>query len=170
MKCQKCEKPATFHITDLTGDELLALHLCPDCAKQYLQTDEPQMEAPMVSGMLQKQLKLEQTAEELKELDAKECPICGITFYEFRQAGRLGCPYDYVFFANELEPLLINVHGESKHVGKQPKRGTHNTEMQTELIRLRREMKDVVEQEDYEKATELRDRIRKIEEEGQIGH
>ena len=108
MKCQKCEKPATFHITDLTGDELLALHLCPDCAKQYLQTDEPQMEAPMVSGMLQKQLKLEQTAEELKELDLKECPICGISFYEFRQAGRLGCPYDYVFFANELEPLLIN--------------------------------------------------------------
>jgi protein-arginine kinase activator protein McsA len=30
-------------------------------------------------------------------------------------------------------------------------------------------MKEVVEQEDYEKASELRDRIRKIEEEGQTG-
>lgn len=168
MKCQKCEKPATFHITDLTGDELLALHLCPDCAKHYLQTDEQPVEAPIVSGVLQKQLKLEQTAEDLMELDSKECPVCGISFYEFRQAGRLGCPHDYVFFGNELEPLLINVHGESKHIGKQPKRGAHNTESQTELIRLRREMKEVVEQEDYEKATELRDRIRRIEEEGQI--
>ena len=67
MKCQKCEKPATFHITDLTGDELLALHLCPDCAKIYLQTDEPAAETPLVSGVLQKQLKLEQTAEDLRD-------------------------------------------------------------------------------------------------------
>ncbi len=170
MKCQKCEKPATFHITDLTGDELLALHLCPDCAKHYLQTDETPDDAPVVSGVLQQQLKLEQTAEDLQELDSKECPICGISFYEFRQAGRLGCPHDYVFFGTELEPLLINVHGESKHVGKHPKRGVHDTESQTELIRLRRQMKEVVEQEDYEKATELRDRIKQIEEDGQIGN
>ena len=170
MKCQKCEKPATFHITDLTGDELLALHLCPDCAKMYLQNDEGTLEAPTISGVLQKQLSLEQTAEELKELDSRECPVCGISFYEFRQAGRLGCPHDYVFFASELEPLLINVHGDDQHVGKQPKRGAYNAESQTELIRLRREMKEVVEQEDYEKAMELRDQIRKIEEEGQIGH
>jgi protein arginine kinase activator len=145
MKCQKCEKPATFHITDLTGDELLALHLCPDCAKHYLQTDETPDDAPVVSGVLQQQLKLE-------------------------QAGRLGCPHDYVFFGTELEPLLINVHGESKHVGKHPKRGVHDTESQTELIRLRRQMKEVVEQEDYEKATELRDRIKQIEEDGQVGN
>ena len=123
-----------------------------------------------MTGVLQQQLKpLEQAAEDLKELDSKECPICGISFYEFRQAGRLGCPHDYVFFGEELEPLLINVHGDNQHVGKQPKRGVCDTESQTELIRLRRQMKEVVEQEDYEKATELRDRIRKIEGEGKIG-
>jgi len=103
MKCQKCEKPATFHITDLTGKEgLLELHLCPDCAKAYLQTGEAEQETPKISGVLSTQLKLEQTAEDLKELDGKECPICGISFYEFRQAGRLGCPHDYVFFGEEL--------------------------------------------------------------------
>ena len=60
MKCQKCEKPATFHITDLSGDEVLALHLCPDCAKTYLQPDEPEGEtaAPTTMGFLQQQLKL----------------------------------------------------------------------------------------------------------------
>ena len=90
MKCQKCKKSATFHITDLTGDELLALHLCPDCAKQYLQSEDTDAETPEISGVLSQQLKLEQTAEELKELDARECPICGISFYEFRQAGTIG--------------------------------------------------------------------------------
>lgn len=163
MKCQNCEKPATFHITDLT-DGLLALHLCPDCAKQYLQPEPAS--APTLTGVLEQQLKLEATAEDLRELDSKECPICGISFYEFRQAGRLGCPHDYVFFQNELEPLLVNVHGDHKHIGKRPKNGTCDTEMQTELIRLRREMKEAVEQENYEAATQLRDRIRQIEDEG----
>ena len=122
--------------------------------------------APTISGVLEQQLKLETTAEDLKELDSKQCPICGISFYEFRQEGRLGCPHDYVFFGNELEPLLINVHGDNKHIGKSPARGAVDTETQTELIRLRREMKEAVEQEDYEQASELRDRIRNIEEEG----
>ena len=170
MKCQKCQKQATFHITDLTGDDLLALHLCPDCAKQYLKTDEGPEDDSQMTGVLQQQLKpLGQTAEDLRELDSKVCPICGISFYEFRQAGRLGCPHDYVFFGSELEPLLVNVHGENQHVGKQPKRGVRDTESQTELIRLRREMKEVIDQEDYEKASEIRDRIRRIEEEGQPG-
>ena len=87
----------------------------------------------------------------------------------YKRQGRLGCPHDYVFFGSELEPLLVNVHGDNQHVGKQPTRGVRDTESQTELIRLRRQMKEVVEQEDYEKATELRDQIRKIEGEGQSG-
>ncbi|MFT5303455.1 MAG: protein arginine kinase activator [Mariniblastus sp.] len=170
MKCQKCQKQATFHITDLTGDDLLALHLCPDCAKQYLKTDETPEDASAMSGVLQKQLKpLEQAAADLSELDSKECPICGISFFEFRQAGRLGCPHDYVFFGSELEPLLVNVHGDNQHVGKQPKRGVRDTESQTELIRLRRQMKEVIEREEYEEATKLRDQIRAIEGEGQSG-
>ena len=121
-----------------------------------------------MSSLLEKQLKpLEQTAEELRDLDSRACPICGITFYEFRQAGRLGCPHDYIFFQSELEPLLVNVHGANSHIGKQPLRGVRDAASQTELIRLRREMKEVIEAEDYEKATEIRDRIRKIEAEGQ---
>lgn len=162
MKCQKCNKSATFHITDLTGDGLLALHLCPDCAKHYLQPEE-EAEAPKITGVLSDQLKLEQTAEDLKELDSKKCPICGISFYEFRQAGRLGCPHDYVFFGTELKPLLESVHGETIHVGKRPVRGAYDSESQTELIRLRGEMKQAVSEENYEKAKEIRDRIRTIE-------
>ena len=163
MKCQKCEKPATFHITDLTGDDLLALHLCADCAKVYLQPENSIESAPSITGVIQQQLKLEQTADDLRELDSRECPICGVSFFEFRQSGRLGCPHDYVFFGNELEPLLVNVHGDNSHVGKRPKRGSDNTELQTEMIRLRREMKEAVENEDYEAASELRDRIRSIQ-------
>jgi protein arginine kinase activator len=170
MKCQKCEKPATFHITELTGPQLQEVHLCEECARDYLTESEPsEATTPSVAGMLAQQLKLGQmkvgqTTEDLARLDQKACPVCGITFYEFRQAGRLGCPHDYVCFAEELEPLIVNIHGETEHTGKRPKRCESGTDRRTELIRLRREMKEAVQQEQYERASELRDEIRKIEE------
>ena len=41
MKCQKCTKPATLHITEILGEEQFEeLHLCEECAHKYLY--EPQ--------------------------------------------------------------------------------------------------------------------------------
>jgi protein arginine kinase activator len=164
MKCQNCEKPATFHITDLTGDEIISLHLCPNCAKEHLHPGESSStSAPTLANVLKQQLNITQTAEELAKLDKKTCPVCGISFYEFRQVGRLGCPHDYSVFAEELEPLLLNVHGNTQHIGKTPKRTPVDQQRQTELIRMRREMRDAIEAEDYEKASSLRDKIRHME-------
>ncbi len=166
MKCQQCEKPATFHITELTGPGVQELHLCEDCARIYLMKSDED-EAPSLAGALAQQLSVTQTAEDLARLDQKVCPICGITFYEFRQQGRLGCPHDYVCFEEELEPLIVNIHGETTHCGKVPRRGAATTDRQTNLIRLRREMKEAVEREEYERASELRDEIRDVEQGGQ---
>ena len=41
MKCQNCEKPATFHITELTGPQPQEHHLCETCAKSYLADNDP---------------------------------------------------------------------------------------------------------------------------------
>lgn len=166
MKCQQCEKPATFHITELTGDVPQELHLCEDHARVYLhQENEVEAPSPTLAGMLAQQLKLGQTAQELARLDKQACPVCGITFYDFRQEGRLGCPHDYVSFEEELEPLIVNIHGESTHLGKRPKRVSQGTDKRTELIRLRRELEEAVEREDYELASELRDQIQGYEQE-----
>ena len=123
MKCQQCEKPATFHITELTGDQPQEVHLCETCAKSYLTQGEPGAApvAPTLASVLAKQLQLGKAAEELAKLDQRACPTCGITFYEFRNQGRLGCPHDYVFFEKELTPLIANIHGETQHVGKRPR-------------------------------------------------
>ena len=166
MKCQQCEKPATFHITELTGNEPSELHLCEEHARDYLShTEQPVKEESLASlaGALAEQLKLGQTAEELARLDQQSCPVCGITFYEFRNQGRLGCPHDYNCFSKELEPLLVNIHGDTNHVGKQPKRRPKATESSNELIRMRRQMKEAIEKEDYELASELRDKINALE-------
>ncbi len=77
------------------------------------------------------QMAIGQTAEELAQLDQQACPVCGITFYEFRSQGRLGCPHDYVAFQTQLEPLILNVHGESEHVGKRPQPRAAGSEKRT---------------------------------------
>src|SRR5262245_12258001 len=165
MKCQQCEKPATFHITELTGPQPQELHLCENCAKTYLLQNEggPPAVAPTLANVLAKQLKLGQAAEELAKLDKRACPVCGITFFEFRNQGRLGCPHDYVCFEKELTPLIANIHGETKHAGKRPQGQSAGTDEHSELIRLRREMDDAKQKEDYERAAQVRDQIRELE-------
>src|SRR5476649_2487260 len=125
MKCQQCNKTATFHITELLGGKPQELHLCEEHARQYLiqSEDEPETSpAPSLANTVAQHLAVGQTAEELARLDQRACPVCGITFYEFRNQGRLGCPHDYVCFQKELDPLILNIHGEIEHVGKRPKR------------------------------------------------
>ncbi len=163
MKCQQCEKPATFHITELTGPAPHELHLCEGCAKTYLTQGEAQTPAPTLANVLAKQLQIGKAAEELAKLDQRACPVCGITFYEFRNQGRLGCPHDYVYFEKELTPLIANIHGESRHVGKRPPGYEGASDQQTELIRLRREMEDAKSKEHYERAAKIRDQIRELE-------
>jgi protein arginine kinase activator len=165
MKCQKCDRVATFHITDLIDGEPNELHLCEECAQAFLtpsQEDAQEM-MPAMAGLLAQHLAVGETADELARLDQRACPVCGITFLQFRKQGRLGCPHDYVFFEKELEPLLVSIHDQTQHIGKAPKRCPHGADQQTQLIRLRREMKEAVTAEEYERASELRDKIHTIE-------
>ena len=84
MKCQLCEKPATFHITELTGPTPVEHHLCEICAKSYLADNDPSTPpAPTLAGVLAKQLKIGQAAEELARLDQRACPVCGISATDF---------------------------------------------------------------------------------------
>jgi protein arginine kinase activator len=165
MKCQHCEKPATFHITELTeSNGPLSVHLCEDHARAYLAQAAETGTASALAGLLAKQLKIDSTVQKLSESDKKTCPACGITFGEFRQGGRLGCAYDYIHFEEELEPLLLNIHGSKEHQGKQPSRLAGSPDRQHRLIQLRREMKEAIDKEDYETAGKIRDRIREVEE------
>lgn len=159
MKCQKCPKQATLHITEVLGDDRFEEHhLCEQCAHEYLY--EPQ------GKKVKKSAAAAVTAdddEEAAPLNARECPHCGLRFVEFRNTGRLGCPHDYDVFAEELNPLLENIQGDTRHAGKSPRRLPQTRQTQSELTRLRRQLQSAVSQEAYEEAARLRDQIRQLE-------
>jgi protein arginine kinase activator len=160
-KCGRCAKPAVLHITELQHGEVKGLlHLCETCAKEYL--SHGQGAAPE-AGLDESDVP--DGGEPLEELDHHVCPSCGITFKEFRGQGRLGCPNDYIAFQEELLPLLENIHGETQHVGKVPKRAPHASQKQYQLIRLRNQLRAAVDEEMYEEAARLRDQISEIERE-----
>src|SRR5438093_10809056 len=100
MKCQKCTKAATLHITEVLGEEQFEeLHLCEECAHKYLYESQQKGPGAKTGGAL---------AGEEGDAPAtlnRECPLCGIKFVEFRNSGRLGCPHDYQDFRHELPPL-----------------------------------------------------------------
>jgi len=158
-KCGRCSKPAVLHITELRQGEVQALHLCEACAKEYLsQSPEEQAESAVEETS-------DDPNEALDEIDQQVCPSCGISFKEFRAGGRLGCPLDYTVFEDELLPLLENIHGETEHCGKVPKRAPVSSQRQFQLIKLRRDLRSAVEEERYEEAARIRDEIQNIENE-----
>ena len=174
MNCQQCDKPAVFHITELESGAVRELHLCEDHARAYLNQSDSAAggggpeESKSSGGALVGPLGVGQTADELAALHQKACEMCGITFFEFRNQGRLGCPHDYVHFEKELEPLIANIHGATTHTGRRPSRGDgplpEGTEELTAVIGRRRSMKEAISCEDYERAKEDRDAIKQVEE------
>ena len=157
MKCQSCSNPATVHITTIEkGGHKKVVHLCQVCAEQQQLVNQQELNLPAILQTLIGQ-HVGPLSDELARLT---CPECGIKFMEFRQQGRLGCPHDYAVFRAGLEPLLERIHRSVRHVGKAPRRGPAGLAEHTELVELRRRLREAVESEAYEEAARIRDLLR----------
>ena len=157
--CENChEAKATVHITD-TVPEKRERHLCEDCAERegVIIKQTPQTTADILQEFIKQKAGV-------SEADDRACPQCGMTFREFRLKGQLGCPNDYDVFRKFLIPLLERAHeGGTQHVGKVPVSAGVGAKRQTDLIRLHRELDEAVQNERYEDAASLRDKISVLE-------
>lgn len=144
-----------MHITEVLGEERFEeVHLCEDCAKKYLYEPQKKQTKPGAAAAAD--------ADE-DSLSGSRCPNCGITFLEFRNHGRFGCAHDYDAFKSELIPLMESVHNETRHEGKIPRRGPRTATVQAELAQLRQRLQVLVDEEKYEEAVRVRDRIKELE-------
>ena len=160
MNCQKCNKPATVHLTEIAkNNQKHEKHLCEQCAaEEGVKVTHHMPINELLTNFVMAH------AGGSGELASLKCDECGITFSEFRQNGLLGCPSDYELFEKQLVPLLERAHGgNSHHVGKVPSRAGASQQAQIQLLRLRKELKVAVENENYEQAAQIRDQINKME-------
>jgi protein arginine kinase activator len=98
-------------------------------------------------------------------IDPAICPVCGLTWNNFKQTGLMGCPHDYQMYESKLLPLLKRAQeGAGEHVGKVPrKKQTQENDRQVTSLRLRRELQKAIDAENYEQAARLRDQLRTLE-------
>src|SRR3954452_5683641 len=98
MKCQKCTKPATFHITDIERGKPREYHFCDEHARQHLTPVEEPSEpsstmgelaaAPRPGGAGRARSRGVRVglSREPSPADKQVCPNCNITFLEFRNS------------------------------------------------------------------------------------
>jgi protein arginine kinase activator len=161
--CQICKKnQATVHLTEIIKGKKREIHLCEDCAgKKGVAFKSGFSIQDLLSGIINNQ-----AAQEIAKMSQIKCPICGLSYLDFRQHGRLGCATDYTVFKEGLIPLLEKIHGSTEHLGKIPATSGELREVSRELLEMRQSLKQAIEREDYEQAAQLRDKIKVIEESG----
>jgi len=87
-----------------------------------------------------------------------------MTFPQFLKVGRFGCSHCYEAFKEQLKPVLRRLHsGNWTHNGKIPKRIGGGIHLRKQIEELKSILKDSINNEEFEKAAEIRDEIRNLE-------
>ena len=161
MVCDNChERDAVVNLTTIENNSVRQLHLCEQCAAERgVETSVAPSKHPLGQFLEAVQKQSVPTAT-----DAGRCAFCGLTMKDFRETGRLGCARCYTTFEPSMRELLRRVHGGHRHSGhvyKAPAEGVF--EQAGVLGELRDKLRRAIEQEQFEAAAELRDRIRVLE-------
>ncbi|MSR23115.1 MAG: hypothetical protein EXR92_06205 [Gemmatimonadetes bacterium] len=163
MTCHNCgSEKAVVHLTQIVDHEMRTLHLCERCAAEKgLETSTVPENFPLTD--LLAQLGREERST-VADGSPSGCAFCGLTFQQFKESGRLGCPHCWSTFEGHLRGLVRRIHGGSQHVGKvylSPDPTV--TEREKRVETLRKKLVRAVELEDFERAAEIRDEIRDME-------
>jgi protein arginine kinase activator len=170
MQCQECGvKPATLHFTKIVNGEKTEFHICESCAREKGELIPGTAGGFSIHSLLSGLLDLEGAGKEksaaTKTTQSLQCENCGMTYSQFSKLGRFGCSSCYKYFNSALDPLFKRVHGSTSHVGKIPKRAGAQIVFKRQIDELKQELQQSITQEEFEKAAELRDQIRKLEKE-----
>lgn len=163
MLCEECGKNnATVHMTKIINNKVTELHLCEDCSKKHKKFgfDAPFSIQNLLTGLLDNIQDENMKVEHIKSIT---CDSCGLPYGKFRQTGKFGCSNCYRSFHDKLTPLFKKIHGHDTHAGKVPKRAGGTIRTRKEIDKLKEELDRAVKNEEYEKAAEIRDKIKNLQ-------
>ena len=168
MICQDCNKrESEVHFTQIVNNEKMSLSLCKECvAARGFHSPLDNMPFPLANILSGLAADLPDSQVQQK-VDTINCPSCGLSFQEFTQQGRFGCGECYKTFRNRLELIMRKIHGASLHRGKSPDiitelNGKTETISVKEEERLQSELEKAIESEEFERAAEIRDKLKTL--------
>lgn len=169
MYCERCKSSeATIHLSEVIKDMKSEVHLCESCAREVgLNT-----KISNFSLSLPEMLTFLNVDEVTDYKDGKHCPTCGSDFLDYKRDGKLGCPECYNYLSEYLVPVLAGFHGDKRYIGKFPvfnedagfqeKAFKEDNSKAVNADDLQSQLDSAVNEERYEDAAVLRDRIRDI--------
>ncbi len=163
MLCQICQKrPATVHYTQIIDGKKVELYLCEQCASESnkLNIMFPFNISNFFSGLVLPESESHYITSPSSD---NACEICGMSFENFKQEGKLGCENCYEMYRDKLTPILKRLHGSTRHTGKVPGRLSESIKMSKEIEILKRQLDEAIKKEEYEEAAKIRDKIKVIE-------
>ena len=166
MLCEKCKKAeAVTHIRQNINGELTEMHLCENCAAEITGSFESQYGKLFsdfgfgLDSMLGSIFGQDFLSENLLSKPEEKCKMCGSTLSAIRKSGNVGCSECYRTFRSELMPLIQRIHGKTVHSGKIPESAEGEISLKNRIAELEKELKKAVDEQNFEKAAEIRDEI-----------
>lgn len=157
MMCEECgQNPATVILALNVNGESTQKHLCAACMDKLKDSFSKGDLQSFLSSILSDIATADTAAPDLR------CSRCGLSYREFKKSGRLGCAQCYQDFREQLNPMLLRIHGRSQHAGRMPRVSQKEQEQQQLLADLRKRMEEAVSKENFEEAALLRDQIKQL--------
>lgn len=152
MKCENCgQNEASIHMVRIDNGAAREYLLCNSCAAQYGMATGSYSLKDILSTFMQ-----------VQQPSPRACSNCGSTLADIKRTGFVGCEQCYTDLRQELLPMIQAIHGSTAHVGGGAGRlGSSNTAGEVDALKSR--LLAAIEQEHYEEAAQLRDRIRSLQ-------
>ncbi|MBQ5399128.1 MAG: UvrB/UvrC motif-containing protein [Ruminococcus sp.] len=173
MKCQKCQKNnADTHIKRVINGQFEEYHLCSECAKEmgYSNVFEGFSNSfaddfnSLFGSFFENALPA--------RTQATRCETCGSTYNDITRTGMMGCADCYKVFEDRIMPTIRRIHGNTTHCGKNSpsskarvfeKEEKKEEKPKSELEVLKDKLAEAIENQEFEQAAELRDKIKEME-------
>ena len=177
MLCQNCGKnEVTFKFTQVINGVKKELNLCDSCARE-LGLKDMNFSMPISFSSFLSDFFNDYSDNLLPSFmgtQAKECNSCGTTFDDFINTGEFGCSECYDIFEDRISPILKNLQGANRHIGRgyrETAPSTANKEKvsksvdkkELKLEKLQKDLQKAIKEERYEDAAKIRDEIKTME-------
>ena len=183
MLCQNCGKnEVNFRYTQIINGVKKEMALCDKCAKE-LGLESLDFNMPInFSSFLGDFLSVASENSFLPSFvktNTLQCNKCGMTYDEFANSGKLGCANCYDVFKDRIDPVLKNIQGSNRHIGRNSKfvdkendeyninkeKVEKDNEENDKLKKLNEDLKQAIKEERYEEAAKIRDEIKSMNKE-----
>ncbi|MFN8581925.1 MAG: UvrB/UvrC motif-containing protein [Gemmatimonadaceae bacterium] len=150
-----------MQLTHVVKGDVTLLHLCPRCAEERGVETTVTSPPKTLIGEFMHSVHQQSSVQQVEHV---ACTFCGMTLRDFRSTGRLGCARCYQTFEAPLRELLRRVHHSAKHVGRSYSPPAPDLlQRASTLGELRDQLRRAIENEEFELAASIRDKLRVME-------